>query len=75
MVAGISTTNERNFTGECISDDIIKAIQMFREIHLSVHEIYQMEQVSEKEKCGVTKVDNIVMTDDILEKLKRKKVL
>lgn len=52
---GITTVGGRKFYGECVSDDIIKAIQMFRnhEDRMSVHLIERREQVSADKNTGI----------------------
>lgn len=45
----------KNFIGECISDDIIKAIKLFRQHRnmLSVHSIQRKEQVPADASIGI----------------------
>ena len=42
------------FTSECISDDIVNAIQMYRQSGKNVHEIIRLRQVNEDAKCRIT---------------------
>lgn len=63
-VSGIDI-NEVFFTGYCIADDIIKAIQMFRENKCSVWNIERKEQVNNKEEIGIK---NIKLLDKNMEK-------
>lgn len=51
-VSGINQ-NEDKFTGECIATDIISAINLFRSINLSVHEITMCEQVNKNSPIGI----------------------
>ena len=52
IVYGICCTDEKHFIGECISNDIIKAIRLFREHELvySPHKILRAEQVRAGER-------------------------
>ena len=48
IVFGIDE-NCKRFRSECISDDIIKAIKMYKEDGVSVHDIKRCEQVKMNE--------------------------
>jgi hypothetical protein len=48
-VSGIENT-ETNFTSECIDNDILSAINQYRDIHHSVHSITRKEQVKATEE-------------------------
>lgn len=55
---GIACIGGHHFIGECISDDIIKAIILFREheFMLSVHSIQRKEQVNANTNIGIISI-------------------
>lgn len=52
-VSGVDRNTGSLFSGICISDDIIKAIQLFRENRYSVWNIERKEQVHADQKIGI----------------------
>ena len=52
-VYGVFSVGGSLFTGTCVSDDIIKAIELFREKECSVWNIKRKEQVSKDEVTGI----------------------
>ena len=52
-VYGVSCVNGSLFNGTCVTDDIIKAIELFREKQCSVWNIERKEQVSLDTKIGI----------------------
>lgn len=55
-VYGISCVESSLFTGICVADDIIKAIELFRENQYSVWNIERKEQVNAKEEIGIKNI-------------------
>jgi len=55
-VNGIDGNTGSLFSGICISDDIVRAIQLFRENRYSVWNIERKEQVNANEEIGVKSV-------------------
>lgn len=55
-VSGIDGNTGSLFSGTCIADDIIKAIQLFRENRYSVWNIKRKEQVNANEEIGIKSV-------------------
>lgn len=55
-VIGIDGNTGSLFSGTCISDDIIKSIQLFREKRYSVWNIERKEQVNANEEIGIKSV-------------------
>lgn len=64
VVNGIACVGSYNFIGECISDDIIKAIILFREHkdRLSVHSIQREEQVNANMNIGIISIKPTIKT-------------
>ena len=58
-VSGVDGNTGSLFSGICISDDIIKAIQLFRENRYSVWNIERKEQVHANQEIGI-KILNIL---------------
>lgn len=56
-VCGVSCTGGNLFTGVCVADDIIKAIELFRKNHYSVHNIEMKEQVHADEEIGIKNIN------------------
>lgn len=58
VVQGVACIGGNDFIGECIADDIIKAIKLFREHKdmLSVHSIQRKEQVNANTDIGIISV-------------------
>lgn len=52
-VYGVSCVGGSLFTGTCVADDIIKAIELFREKECSVWNIERKEQVSADTEIGI----------------------
>lgn len=52
-VYGVFQIGESLFSGTCISDDIVKAIEMFREKGYSIWNIERKEQVRTDEQIGI----------------------
>lgn len=55
--SGIVIPRNCYFIGTCVTDDIIKAIQLFRESGYSVWKIEKKEQVNSKEKTGIKSIN------------------
>jgi len=60
-VSGVACVGDYHFIGECISNDIINAILLFREHDngLSVHSIERMEQVSADKEIGIISLNKV----------------
>lgn len=56
-VYGVSCVGGSLFTGTCVSDDIIKAIELFREKQCSVWNIERKEQVSADATIEITSLN------------------
>ena len=52
-VYGVSCVGDSLFNGTCVADDIIKAIELFREKQCSVWNIERKEQVSADTEIGI----------------------
>ena len=64
IARGIQCVGARYFVGECISNDIIKAIRLFREhdLRYSVHQISRAEQVSADENERILNITLLPMS-------------
>lgn len=56
-VYGISCVGGSLFTGTCVADDIIKAIELFRDKKCSVWNIERKEQVNADTEIGITNMN------------------
>lgn len=58
VVQGVACNGGKDFIGECMADDIIKAIKLFREHKdmLSVHSIQRKEQVNANTGIGIISI-------------------
>ena len=56
-VYGVSCVGGSLFTGTCVADDIIKAIELFREKQCSVWNIERKEQVSADATIEITSLN------------------
>lgn len=52
-VSGITMSEGYRFTGKCVADDIMRAIQLFHENGYSVRKIEEKEQVNCDEEIGI----------------------
>lgn len=59
-VYGVSNIGRLFFSGTCVSDDIDKAIEMFREQGYSICNIERKEQVRADEQIGIRNVNILV---------------
>lgn len=57
-VIGIHESDEKEYNGKCISDDIRKIPDMFREHGVLVHQICKKEQVHVDNVIGVIKIES-----------------
>lgn len=60
-VSGITTSESYRFTGKCVANDIMKAIQLFHENGCSVWKIEKKEQVHCDEEIGIKSINMLGM--------------